>query len=367
MRVDAQAVYAKYLPRAVSTLVDAGPTHANLAVAVFDEESQRTLYATDAGRRRYELRLALTPMFPRWFLAAGYRNTTIDALARANFRRGSWLILAVSAPLLLGIVVTVRAAAREVQLAEAKSTFVSHVSHELKTPLALIRLYAENLDNGWITGPEKIKSYARVIHDESVQLTRLIDGVLNFSAADAVPQSRQRVAVDVSDLVRSVLARYQLQLSKLAFTVTTEFASQLPRTVLDRDAIVQAIMNILDNAIKYSTSRRHISVRIAVRDDHIVISFADQGIGIAAAELGRIFEPFYRVRSDDLPERRGVGLGLALVKRVVSAHDGSVSVSSVPDVGSTFTLMLPVTPPSDETCRTVASPKGERVAEGSAD
>jgi len=111
---------------------------------------------------------------------------------------------------------------------------------------------AENLNNGWITGSEKVQTYARVMHDESVRLTHLIDSVLDFSRMEATAERRRRVAVDPGELVQSVLARYQLQLSDLSFDLSTQIGPGLPRLDLDRDAMAQAIMNLIDNAIKYS-------------------------------------------------------------------------------------------------------------------
>ena len=313
---------------------------AGAALLILDER-QRAVYGDAAKLKRYEVRLPFTPAFPKWELAIGYSDTTIEALARSNFRRSLLLTLCVLALLLCGMLFTLRVAARELKLAEAKSTFVSNVSHELKTPLALIRLFAETLELGRVKNEEKAQEYYRIINHESRRLTQLINNILDFSKIEAGRKEYQFVATDVAQLVGEVLKSYEYQMTSAGFAVELELPNNLPPASLDRDAIAQAVLNLLDNAVKYSGAVKRVTVRVRAQDQQIAIEVADCGIGIARAEQERVFEKFYRVSTGLVHDTKGTGLGLALVKHIVEAHRGRVLLESVPEQGSRFTLLLP--------------------------
>ncbi|HEY6271342.1 MAG TPA: HAMP domain-containing sensor histidine kinase [Terriglobales bacterium] len=343
LRLDMAEVRQHYLPQLVSSLSRGhkqGPGAADLILEVLDRHGKR-ICSSAPGEAGYAARASLGPVFPQWEATAGFRSTDIDALARTSFQKGLWFTALVATVLLAGIVMIVRAAGRELNLAEAKQTFVSNVSHELKTPLALIRLFAETLELGRVKTGEKAHEYYRIIHNESRRLSQLIDNILDFSRIEAGSRQYRFVPVDPVEVARAVVASYEYQIREAGFELVTRFDPDLPRVQADPDAISQAILNLLNNAVKYSEKTKHIQVSVQAKNGGVMVEVTDRGIGIPLSEQKRIFEKFYRVSTGLVHETKGSGLGLALVKHIVEAHHGRVSVESAPGRGSRFALWLP--------------------------
>ena len=318
-----------------------GALDEELAFAIFDE-NRTELYSTPDALKNYEVALSFEPVFPKWRLEAGFRNTTIDAIASENFEKSLTLSLFVLSLLIFGIVLTLRATAREMRLAEAKSTFVSNVSHELKTPLALIRLFAETLELGRVRSSEKAGEYYRIISNESRRLTQLINNILDFSRIEAGRKEYQFETTNVADVVREVIETYQYPLENAGFEIATDIEADLPAVRIDRDAMSQAVLNLVNNAVKYSDEVKHIDVRVRSRGSSVAVEVADKGIGIPGAEQEKIFEKFYRISTGLVHDRKGSGLGLALVRHIVKAHSGEIVVDSTPGKGSRFTVLIPM-------------------------
>jgi signal transduction histidine kinase len=331
--------FPQFIPALLSPLGGAAGT-ADLGLAVLDEKKSE-FYATPARLNSYEVKLPFAPVFPKMELAIGYRGTTLETLARRNFHQGLLLTACVLSLLVIGVALTLRAAAREMKLAQAKSTFVSNVSHELKTPLALIRLFAETLELGRVKNAEKAREYYRIINQESRRLTRLINNILDFARIEEGRREYRFAAADVAEVVEEVLKSYEYQIASAGFDLRTEITLKLPPVMLDRDALAQAALNLLNNAIKYSTEVKRITVRVTAREDGVAIEVADCGVGIPRAEQEKIFEKFYRVGAGLTHDTKGSGLGLALVKHIVEAHRGRITVESAPGKGSKFTILLP--------------------------
>jgi len=235
---------------------------------------------------------------------------------------------------------------REMELARLKSDFVANVSHELKTPLALIRLFAETLELGRVSGAEKARHYHRVINNESQRLTQLINNILDFSRIEAGRKEYRFARTDLGAVVREVVEAYRFPIEQLGFVLELAVDEELPEIPLDREAISQALINLLNNAIKYSRDEKHIRIEARRDGARILVSVSDRGIGIAKPEQRKIFEKFYRAEDSLVHETKGSGLGLSLVRHIVEAHGGSVDVESVPGRGSTFTLRLPLERPA---------------------
>jgi signal transduction histidine kinase len=343
MRLSLEATGEHYLPQTIGDFQKSALARgeSTLGLAVFDA-SQHKIYATLPSLSTYESRIPLTPGFPRWDLAAGYAGTTVAGLARASLLKNLGLFVLAFSILLLGMSLIVRAANREMRLAEAKATFVSNVSHELKTPLSLIRLFAETLQLGRVADADKAHEYYRIIHNESVRLSHLIDNILDFAKIESGRKEYNFKPVDLKDLVASVVETYRPQIIREGFELTTRFEEGLPTVAADREAISQAVLNLLDNALKYATDIKRIAVSVRQEQRSILIQVTDQGIGIAKSEQGKIFETFYRVGSNLVHNTKGSGLGLSLVKHIVEAHDGEVRVDSAPGKGSTFTILMPI-------------------------
>src|SRR5262249_5034445 len=177
-------VRERLLPQTAGEILGGGGNDSTPIISVLDEYD-REMYASRSGLRQREIVLPFSPVFRRWKLAIGYHDTTIAALARSQFRQNLLLIGLAITLLLTGLILTLRATAREMKLVDAKATFVSNVSHELKTPLALIRLFAETLELGRVRNAEEAHEYYRIINRESRRLTRLINNILDFSRIEA--------------------------------------------------------------------------------------------------------------------------------------------------------------------------------------
>jgi signal transduction histidine kinase len=241
-----------------------------------------------------------------------------------------------------GLVVTFRLVRRETEMARLKSDFVANVSHDLKTPLSVIRMFGETLEMDRVRDEAARREYYRVITRESERLSRLIDNVLDFSRIEGGRRRYERVPTAVEPLVRDVVDAFAWPLTRLGFKLEVHVAPDLPEVSLDAEAMAQALGNLVDNAIKYSAERKTLRIEAGLIGDELALSVADEGIGIPRAEHARIFEKFYRVGHSETQGRRGSGVGLALVRHVADAHGGRVIVDSVPGSGSRFTIRIPI-------------------------
>ena len=277
-----------------------------------------------------------------WGLRTSYGPQPIPEIVSASTRPQQALMIVLAIAMALGVFLVAGAAAREVRVAELKSNFVASVSHDLKTPLALIQLFAETLELGRVRTPERAQEYYRIINGESKKLTRLIENILDFSRMEAGLRPYRMEPADLRESLTKVLSRMDTQFSQGNFTVKTDIAPDLPRILADEGAAEQAIENLLANAMKYSGDARTIEVAARRVGGHIVVSVTDHGIGISRREQGRIFRKFYRVQRELGGGPQGTGLGLAIVDHTMRGHGGFVRVESEPDQGSTFSLHFPI-------------------------
>jgi signal transduction histidine kinase len=323
---------------------ESGESDEELALMLFDENGSM-LYSNRGQVKNYEVALPFSPMVPKYEAVLSYKNITLDDLAKNSFRQNLIINGFVFGLLIFGIFLTLRAITREIKLTEARSAFVSNVSHELKTPLALIRLFAETLELGRVKSPAKAQEYYRIINNESRRLTQLINNILDFSKIEAGRREYHFVETNLAEVIQEVITSYEYQIISAGFELKTEIATNLPPIAIDRDAIAQALLNLLNNAVKYSTEAKHIAVRAYSQNDHLVIEVADSGIGIPRTEQKKIFEKFYRVSDGLVHDTKGSGLGLSIVKHIVEAHGGQIAVESAPGKGSRFIISLPCRQP----------------------
>jgi len=244
--------------------------------------------------------------------------------------------------LIAGVYMALRTASRDMKLSRMKSDFVSNVSHELRTPLASMRAFGELFRLGWVNEPEKSREYGEYIETESRRLTHLIDNILDFSKIESGGREFVFNRTNVREMVEETLKAFEVRFSQSKFDLVFEVHDEpLPEAVINRDAINQCLVNLIDNAIKYSGDSKRIIVRVGCEETYVTISVIDYGIGIPKNEQRRVFEKFYRVSTGLIHEVRGSGLGLAIVKHTMDAHRGKITVRSRPGFGSNFTLYLP--------------------------
>ncbi len=277
-----------------------------------------------------------------WRLQTSYGEQTIPEIVSASTRPQFALMLLVAGVLGIGVFLIAGAAAREVRLAELKSNFVASVSHDLKTPLALIQLFAETLELGRVRSADRAQEYYRIINGEAKKLTRLIENLLDFSRMEAGLRPYTLEPTDIGALVQHVLGLMDRQFAQGQFEVTATVAPGLPAVMADGVAVERAVENLLANAMKYSGDARRIDVTVLPAHGEVVIRVRDYGIGIARREQRRIFRKFYRVHHELGGGPQGTGLGLAIVDHTMRGHGGHVGVESEPGQGSTFTLHFPV-------------------------
>ena len=347
VRLDKNYLIGSFLAPVIKEVAESSEikVEAHVIFGVFNDQQQILFSNAEKAENleNFEIKSSFGRSFPLWTLAGSFRDSKIEDLSNLYFSRGLAVTILVFGLLFLGVFLLLRVTAREVDLAQSKSAFVSNVSHELKTPLALIRLFAETLQSGRVKNPEKVQEYYRIINTESVRLTHLINNILDFSAIEAGRKDYNFEACDVSQVVADVVKNYSFSLENAGFEVKTNFAENLPLIKIDCDAINQAVINLLNNAAKYSHNEKFVEVGIERRSESIAIEITDHGIGIALEEQSKIFEDFYRVGgSNDVHNVKGSGLGLSLVKHITEAHGGHVSVNSVLHRGSTFTILLPI-------------------------
>jgi signal transduction histidine kinase len=280
--------------------------------------------------------------FPNLTMAIKLHGTTLAALEQRFVRTDFIVLAAISLLLAGGIVLTHRNIAREMALARLKSDFVSNVSHELRTPLSLIRLYAETLEMGRLTSPEKYHEYYSIIRKESERLTALINNILDFSRIEAGRKEYDFRETDMRELVHNTLESYRYQIEQNGFAFEERIAEDVPPLRVDREAMARSLLNLVNNALKYSQDRKFIGVNLFRDNGSVKLEVEDHGIGIPTNEQSKIFEKFYRVGDPLVHNTKGSGLGLSLVRHIVQAHGGEVMVDSAPGRGSKFTISLPV-------------------------
>jgi signal transduction histidine kinase len=228
------------------------------------------------------------------------------------------------------------------ELNKLKSYFVSSVSHDLKTPLTSIKMFAELLRNGNNISKQDATDYLEIIEGESERLTRLINNVLDFSRIERGVKEYHFTDIELNSLVRHVLKtmHYQFKIEKCI--VNTNFCSTDCYLTADKDAVTEALVNLISNSIKYSYETKEITVSTFRQDGSVALRVEDRGIGISEKDVARIFEPFYRAKEGSTQGTGGAGLGLAIVKHILDAHNGKVLIQSTPGKGSNFTLLFPL-------------------------
>jgi signal transduction histidine kinase len=291
-----------------------------------------------------EMERSLGDIFQGMVVAIKYPGTTIDEIGAKFLRYNYFILAALSLVMAGGVFLTHRNISREMKLARLKSDFVANVSHELRTPLALIRLYAETLELGRLTAQEKYKDYFRIIREESERLTALINNILDFSRIEAGRKEYDFKETNLPELVHTTLDSYRFQIEQNGFAFEENISGDIPPLSVDREAIARSLLNLVNNALKYSKDHKYIGVSLYRSNGSVKLEVQDRGIGIAAAEQDKIFEKFYRCGDPLVHNTKGSGLGLSLVRHIAQAHGGNVSVESVPEKGSKFTIALPIDP-----------------------
>ncbi|HYI12885.1 MAG TPA: HAMP domain-containing sensor histidine kinase [Thermoanaerobaculia bacterium] len=285
-------------------------------------------------------------------LAAPLSQFGVRAVVRTEYVGGSgwqnqrvvslWVSLLALVLMGVGAMLALRGLRKEAETMKLRGALIANVSHELRTPLSMIRLGAETLKRAKLKDSER-KDIEDQILREVLLLSHLVENVLDVARI----QNRSEKALAFTpvrprDLIRNLVTTYESWIRSKSFECTLELDETVGEQMWDRDAVSRALLNLIDNAIKYSgEDNRHIEILLRQTPEHIIIEVKDHGIGIDAKDLSKIFDPYYRAQFSDTITRRGAGLGLTLVQQIVTSHGGEVQLESALGSGSTFRLMFP--------------------------
>ena len=258
-----------------------------------------------------------------------------------NLALGVSVVLLAAANVALVVIFTRRSR----RLAKLRMDFVASVSHELRTPLAVICSAADNLADGVVESGESVREYGRLIREEGRRLGGMVEKILQFSSVRA-NRRYQLGRVEVGPVIDAILAEAATAIQSAGFTLEKDLDPDLPSALADERGLKQCLHNLVGNALKYGGERRWMGVRAMVATEatgpEIQVTVRDHGPGIEPADLGHIFEPFYRSLRAHSMAAQGTGLGLSMTKEIVEAMGGGITVESTAGRGSAFTLHLPI-------------------------
>ena len=276
-----------------------------------------------------------------WLVRARYRSGSLETIVARSRRRNLAISAGVLGLLGAAFVLVMVAAQRQRRLARQQMEFVASVSHELRTPLAVICSAGENLADGLVSDGAQIKTYGALIETEGRRLGDMVERVMAFAGISSGAPIRARADVDVAKVIADAVHGVSADAQARDITVTVHGNGALPAITGDPDALRSAVQNIVGNAVKYSANGGTVDVTTAANGAGVEIRVVDGGLGIDAADLPRIFEPFYRGRRAVDAQVRGTGVGLSVVRHVIAAHHGSIGVDSRVGEGTTVTVKLP--------------------------
>jgi signal transduction histidine kinase len=280
--------------------------------------------------------------FPPWRLEMMYIGS--KSLGEKNIFASFyfWTIITLIIILVFGTALIARIVAREMEIIRIKSDFVSSVSHEFKTPLTSMKALTERLETGKVTQPAKMKQYISIISHDIDRLIRLVGNILNFSNIEEGKKVYRKEETDIAIWLKEVINNYQKESIERGISISADIEDDLPALNIDKDSMTQAIFNLLDNAVKFSKDVKEIGIMVLKNESSIIMKIKDKGIGIENDEKDKIFEKFYRGKSAVNNFINGTGLGLALVKYTVEAHNGQIGVESEPGWSTVFIITLPI-------------------------
>lgn len=311
-------------------------------IAVRDIQNRSILSPSNSefnGEVEFEKEMWLIPYYKIGIVFSG---ETIQSLIRNRTTNNMILIGVLLIVLITAVIFVYRAVKKELELAQLKADFVSNVSHELRTPLALISMFAETLELDRVKSDEKKKEYYSIISQEANRLGRIVNSILNFAKMEAGTRKFNFEPININELVENIYQTYNYHLQIKGFKFEKHLTENPLKAKADAEAISEAIINLIDNAVKYSADVKEVTLKTFSIDNNIIIEVIDKGIGISVEDQKKVFDKFFRVASGLIHNVKGTGIGLSLVKQIVDAHKGKIELVSKPGQGSTFRIIIPI-------------------------
>ena len=277
-----------------------------------------------------------------WVLKVRHADGSLEQFISNTRRKNLAISFGILSLLAVSVVLIFLSAQRAKRFAQKQIDFVSAVSHEFRTPLAVIYSAGENLTDGVVSSEMQVAKYGDLIKREGKKMSQMVEQILEFAGARSGRKKYDLREIDVGDLIADAVKECQPLIDEKGFAVEKDVAENLPNITADANALGQAIQNLIVNSIKYSNGNRWVKVSAKNGDGDIKITVEDKGIGISKKEISQIFQPFYRSKSVVDAQIHGNGLGLSLIKQTVEAHGGKISVESEIGKGSRFTVHLPL-------------------------
>lgn len=305
----------------------------------------RELLSQSPGKSSEDIRITLIfpSHMPSWSLVLYKESTSIiTAFFSASQGIFMYIFLLIVIGLALGLFFTLQIINKELLFSKMKSDFISTVSHEFKSPLTSIRQMSEMLFNERIKTESRKKEYYEIMLEQSERLSHLIDNILDFSKIEEGEKAFRFEKTNLKELIDRVKSLYQKSIANEGFSVFSSIPETLPELVIDKEAIQQVLYNLLDNAYKYSGNSKNIEIMVESTGASVKICVKDFGIGIPREDQHKVFDRFFRGGNELTRSVTGSGIGLTIVKKLIEAHHGTVSLDSTPGKGSTFRVTLPV-------------------------
>ncbi|MDD5064552.1 MAG: HAMP domain-containing sensor histidine kinase [Phycisphaerae bacterium] len=309
------------------------------------DESGRFVAGADKLEDEPFVAVALGQDFPGWKIALAFKaGDVFEKAASRHIAVYVWTGVLVIVLILLAGGFAAQAVRKQIKLNKLKNDFIATVSHELKTPLASIRLLVDTLLEGNYKDQQQVTDYFHLVSKENERLTRLVDNFLSFSRMERNKQTFAMTWVNPADIARDAAEAIKTKFNAGRCDFQTQIADNLPDVFADHDVMVTAVVNLLENSYKYSYDDKKIELKVFSEDNFVCFSVKDNGIGLNRRQIKKIFDRFYQADTSLARRAEGTGLGLSIVKFIVDAHKGTISVDSEPGKGSTFTIRLAAKP-----------------------
>ena len=293
-------------------------------------------------RRAEDFIQSFPEMLNNWNMKAAFMESPLVAAANASLIR-NLTALGVAVFLLIGALVFMFITAqKERELALRQAGFLANVTHELKTPLAVMQAAGENLADGRVKNEERLRAYGKHIFDESMRLRRMIEKLLDVAKSDAGQLTLKPIMCDLAELTRKYLDDQRDYIEEKGFTIDFTSADDLSPVMIDPESYETMLSNLVENAIKYSFDEKYLGIRVFKQGKKVIVDVEDRGIGIPQSDQKNIFEKFYRVEDPNTATTKGHGLGLSIVKDLANHNGGDIRMKSSYRKGSTFSLHFPI-------------------------